>query len=349
MFSRINSFAGSVSAVEEAKGREALAHVCRLRLEDDPDYAAAVILTIIHQIKRKLLGLPVNDHLTLTIYSSEGGTGKSEFIRALLRPLGKLSANTSLGELLDDRNVALWSQYALNLDDLDESAARQRGQFRRRITQAEWTARVLGTGETRSVINNATILGTTHHRIFEIMPDRFSMRRFAELHGRETRPDDEAISAVDLADWPAIWRSVDPEGPCPIDKLGFRAILRDRQAAARVRGPVEQWLDDLAPADPSLAAHANPNGWIKASDLYERCYKPYAERNLGAEGRLSKDGFGKDLRALLRTRGARAPLEVRNGRITTEYRIVALPPERPTAPTPPTTARLLPQLGTTRH
>jgi len=351
-FAQIDFVSRKPSQSEEERGRSILEKLCSLRLNEDPKYAAAIILTIIHQIKRKILGLVVDHHLVLTICSQGGGSGKSEFIKALLGPLQAMAANTRLEELLDDRNTAIWAMYAINLDDVDESAAKQKGQFRRRISQDVWMSRILGKGDIQSVANNATVVGSTHHRIYEIMPDTFSMRRFAELFAKEAPPSAEAIDAVDHADWCAVWRSVDAEGPRPIDKLGYAAVLRARQEDARVRGPVEQWAEDITIADPGYARHVDANGWIKAGDLYEHCYKPYAARNLDAEGRLSKDKFGKLLRALLRGQGVRSRLEVQDGRNTTEYRIreaLAEKAEAPTAPKAPTVTPLLPRPGATRH
>jgi hypothetical protein len=352
IFSQIDFVSRKPSLSEEDQGRVILEKLCSFRLDEDPKYATAVILTIIHQIKRKILCLTADHHLVLMICSQAGGSGKSEFIKALLGPLQAMAANTRLEELLDDRNTAIWTMYAINLDDVDESAAKQKGQFRRRISQDVWMSRILGKGDIQSIANNATVVGSTHHRIYEIMPDTFSMRRFAELFAKEIPPSAEAIDAVDNADWFAVWRSVDAEGPRPIDKLGHAAVLRARQEDARVRGPVEQWAADITMADPGYARHVDATGWIKAGDLYEHCYQPYAALNLDAEGRLSKDKFGKLLRSLLRGQGVKSRLEVRDGRNTTEYRIREAPPmptEAPPAPKASTITPLLPRPDATRH
>lgn len=346
VFAKIDMVVRRPSPAEESAGRTALERLCELRLAEDPRYAAALILTIIHQIKRKLMGLRVDHHLVLTVYSQGGGSGKSKLCEALLSALQALAASTSLEDLLDGRSAGIWAMYAIYLDDVDETAAKSKGQFRRRISQEKWVSRVLGTGNFEAVGNNATMIMSTHHRIYEIMPDTFSMRRFGELHARETAPDVEAIEAVDNADWHAIWQSVDPEGPRPIDKLGFGATLRARQEDARVKGPVEQWMTQITEDDPGFARHVAPTGWIRGGDLFEHCYKPYADLFLGADGRLSLSKFGRDLKKLIAALGVRSPLEVREGRSTTEYRVRNVSPDQPTAPTPPTTPT--PDLGPSR-
>ena len=68
------------------------------------DFVVAVFNKFVWQVKRKIDGLPVFDHLMPVILGSQG-TGKSTLIRQLLEAIDELWVMSDFKQITDDRNI----------------------------------------------------------------------------------------------------------------------------------------------------------------------------------------------------------------------------------------------------
>jgi hypothetical protein len=84
---------------------------------DAPEFIIAVHQKFMWQIKRKVLGLPVTNHLMPVILGPQG-KGKSTFVSKLVEPLKELTLEVDFKMIEDERNVEMWSSYILFLDEM---------------------------------------------------------------------------------------------------------------------------------------------------------------------------------------------------------------------------------------
>jgi len=204
----------------------------------------AVVKHFIWQVQRKLLGLPVTDHLMI-IMSGPEGTGKSTAIAKLISPLEGVSTNVQgLGFLSDDRAFErLRRNFIVICDDIQSMEKLDGESLKGRLTDSLVTYRRLGTHVDRIVPNNATFLGSTNRAVDQIIFDSTGARRFFDLKCRTDRDNQKAHQTINQLDYTLLWGEVDPYEPSPIK--AFQKELRAAQEALRTETPVEEWLESL--------------------------------------------------------------------------------------------------------
>ena len=77
------------------------------------------------QVKRKMKGLPVHNHLWVSLQGG-AGLGKSTLVQRLTKPFGGFSVATTLGKVLDSTKEIklLSSSYILNMDEIAVNSER---------------------------------------------------------------------------------------------------------------------------------------------------------------------------------------------------------------------------------
>lgn len=218
-----------------------LAETC-FDCEFGADFVVAVFNKFIYQVKRKLRDLPVYDHLMMVILGTQG-CGKSTLVRKMIEPLHELFSDTDFRAMVDDRNIQLWRNYILFLDEMSYAAKSDLESVKHAITAETLSRRPMRSGNLIHVPQRATFIGTANAENLKMMiRDTSGMRRFGSL----TMKDKPNHAIINEMDWMLVWQSVDENGVDPMTP--FKAQLAAKAATDRTKIPVEEWLDDLDPA-----------------------------------------------------------------------------------------------------
>jgi len=207
--------------------------------EYGPDFTVAILKKFIWQVKRKMLGLPIHNHL-MPVITGPQGVGKSTFVRDyLLKPVDELTGNADFKMLEEDRNTEQWRNYVLFLDEMGYAARANIDNVKNKITAQVVTGRPMGTNSNVQYRQHATFIGCSNKELDQLIRDETGNRRFVSLR-YASKPDWSLMTDLDAY---ALWRSVDERGDDP--SIGIADKLRASQEAVREKSAVEQWLDQL--------------------------------------------------------------------------------------------------------
>ncbi|WP_426313527.1 VapE domain-containing protein [Methylobacterium fujisawaense] len=205
--------------------------------EHDADFVRAVLSKFVWQVKRKMLGLPITDHLMPVLLGPQG-VGKSTLIRDIfLKPLEEVTMNTDFSEITDNRNHDMWRFFVLFMDEMSHAGKADMDTVKNLITLPMLQRRPMGSNDVVNIRQNATFIGCSNREIEQLIRDETGNRRFAALRFSSV-PDHAAINAIDAQ---VLWQSVDEYADDPMQP--FKSVLKAKQAAWRERSQVEQWLD----------------------------------------------------------------------------------------------------------
>lgn len=219
----------------------------------------------IWQVKRKLLNLPVENHM-MPVICGTSGSGKSEAVRKLLQPLEELSVIKQLDCFKDERQYSVFSDYyVVFLDEMAKGDSTDFESMKNIITAPAITWRPLYTNRQMSIRNHATFIGTSNYELDDIIKDPTSSRRWFAIKTPE-RCDWDAVNKVD---YQLIWKSVNAYAASPI--LESFANIRLLQEASRYKTDVELFIEDIQ-------LTPTKGSFIPTYKLYER-YTQWIEEN----------------------------------------------------------------------
>lgn len=278
-----------------------LEDVLRLGLSDHNSFAieecARLVMKFIWQVKRKMLSLPVTNHIMI-IFVGAQGAGKTVLVRALCSPVEEVVASVDLKTVTDERVIDLFTQnYVGSCDELDKSERASMESLKRIITETAISRRPMRSNATVLVPQNLTFIGASNRDIGEAIIDETGSRRFVALHtiGRDDDRSPFFWDAVNSFSWLDLWRAVDPRAPDPTgDMLGR---IADVQRGERSLSNMELWLQHLRQESD---AGIWRGGFTSTADLYtqyrvwEQEFAPRAESSFGwwskAWARLARQG-----------------------------------------------------------
>ena len=272
---------------ERAAADEALLRACRAYNDDarqPAEYFAAVLRKLIWELKRKLARMPVTDHAMPILLGAQRG-GKSTLVRRILAPVAELSAPCDFGMICDARNIDLWGNHVLFLDEMSYATKADIDVVKNVITAETLTRKLLYANGLDVVRQCATLVGAANKSdLADLLRDSTGMRRFLAVHVR-AEPD---WAAAEGADWRGVWPAVDHEAEDPM--LPFADMARERQEAARERTNTELWLETLTPAslDGALGAGAR----IPAMRLFQ-AFRDWEEAFPRAQSSITR--WGRDM------------------------------------------------------
>lgn len=204
-----------------------------------PDFTILILKKFIWQVKRKMLGLPVSNHL-MPVITGPQGVGKSTFVREyLLKPVDELTGNADFKMLEEDRNTEQWRNYVLFLDEMGYAMKANIDNVKNKITAVNVTGRPMGTNSNVQYRQNATFIGCSNKELDQLIRDETGNRRFVSLR-YSSKPNWAAMTELDPY---ALWKSVDERGDDPTSTIMDK--LRESQELVREKSPVEQWVDQL--------------------------------------------------------------------------------------------------------
>lgn len=259
-------------------------------------YASALFKKFIWQVKRKMKGLPVTDHLMMVLTGPQGN-GKSTLVEKLLEPLQGCERKVNFGEITDARNIEMWSSYVLFADEMEKAAKADIEAIKNAITTDTLSRRILGSGSMTTVSQCATLIGATNGSLGSNIRDTTGMRRFGPLPtlrkpGKSGRTVDREV--INRTDFAALWRSVQVDDPDPM--LGFHDELDALQEEEREKSSAELWLDDLRVEDIG-EWHFEKDGSITAKKLYAH-FREYEAENCPGPHKLSIQQWGREVARL---------------------------------------------------
>jgi Virulence-associated protein E len=248
-------------------------------------FVVAVLNKFIWQVKRKMHGLPIFDHL-MPIILGKQGTGKSTLIRMLLDPIEEAWVPSDFKMITDDRNISLWKNFVIFMDEMGWAKKSDMDVVKNVITAESLNRRVFHTTISQEVAQNATFIGAANAgELSDILRDVTGTRRFVSLDMKD-QPDRDVINSID---WLAVWQSVDESAEDPT--IPFKAILSKVQEADRTKTPVEEWLDVLTRSE---LGHAD-NGKLRPTYLH-LSFRQFEKDHFPAIHGTSIHAFGRELR-----------------------------------------------------
>ncbi|CAO4175987.1 VapE domain-containing protein [Methylorubrum populi] len=205
--------------------------------EHDADFVQAVLSKFIWQVKRKMLGLPITDHLMPVLLGPQG-VGKSTLIRDIfLKPLEEVTMNTDFAEITDNRNHDMWRFFVLFMDEMSHAGKADMDTVKNLITLPILQRRPMNSNDVVNIRQNATFIGCSNREIEQLIRDETGNRRFAALRFK-SQPDHATINLIDAQ---VLWQSVDEHAEDPMKP--FKAVLKAKQAEWRERSQVEQFIE----------------------------------------------------------------------------------------------------------
>lgn len=179
----------------------------------DPLLAGKAIVHFMHQVKRKMADVQVDDHM-MVILRGQQRAGKTRFVERLLDPLPRGTVTSAqLSELNCTKGLfGLADRYVIFTDELEHASRTSIGSLKNFVTRAEVGFRPMGSNDRNDSRQKATLIGCTNRPVAEQIRDHTGMRRFFEIEC-DGAFDHEAVNSSDFA---GLWSSVDHREPSPL-------------------------------------------------------------------------------------------------------------------------------------
>ncbi len=221
-------------------------------IEENPSRYELVLYSLAHWIqicKKKAYGIKGLKYHNFPIVVGKQGTGKSEAVKAITRPVSELLINIDPKNVMDDRYQVSYGRAMVGfLDDLDSQPKAQQGKLKALITAEEVNPRRLYSHSTRAVPMMISFIGTSNKSINEIIYDD-EMRRFVEicmknykLPGREEL-DPDFLEIINSINYLAIWQGIDENKPCGYYLDTIREAIHEESVRNSTQDIIEEWAE----------------------------------------------------------------------------------------------------------
>lgn len=223
----------------------------------------------IWQVKSKSLGRRVVHHLMPVIFSPQQGSGKTTFVRALIRPLKELaSADALISDFADHRSGDIYGFPVVVIDDMEQLPKETVPILKSLITSERIVRRRLHTSQATSTRQKATLIGTANRPIHELVEDDTGHRRFVMMpfrNGNVAKGGEKAIwEIVSTLNYDLLWQSVDAYAASPI--LQSLEDLHVHQTRDRPLPKLLEWLFSLD-MDSEKIKRISISGGVRADKL----------------------------------------------------------------------------------
>jgi hypothetical protein len=199
-----------------------------------------VMKHFIWQVKRKLAGLPVEQHMMPVLFG-RSGAGKSVAVSRLIEPLRSVALQTSMSIFSDPFSRRAFARnFLVFFDELQGSDNTDVNTMKQIITAPVIEWRAMRSERVMSAPQNSTFIGCSNDPVCDRIKDPTSSRRFWQINCAD-QMDWQAINSIDYL---ALWRSVDENAPAPVLEH-LSDIRKIQEAEIRVKDSVEQWLEEV--------------------------------------------------------------------------------------------------------
>ena len=228
------------------------------RADTPPDVAEAHVWAMkqwIWQVKRHVLGKPVNWHVLPIFWSKENGTGKSLNLQRLLEPLAHYTRNLNVPDLGDKFGAQLFSRsYVVFLDEFVGADGADTALFKSLITGRPLEARSMYSEQGFHSVNRLSCIATSNDLPPHGFEDVSGARRLWSIHcsGEPCALNSPRAQLLDSIDIERVWAAVSSTHssvraliPSPM-----RALMeRVREDQLRARTSFEAFVEEeLEPA-----------------------------------------------------------------------------------------------------
>lgn len=238
----------------------------------------------IWQVKRKMNGLPVRNHI-MVVLTGKQGSGKSTAISSLVSPVKEYRLDLNLESLSDERHYhGLSRNFVIVCDEMQGCNKTDIETLKHIVTAESLSARKLYTNAIDTIPQNVSFLGTSNKSLDVLIKDETGMRRFFELR------------CSDMMDWSAIgslnplliWQEIDEKEP-----NGYLSSVRDdlksRQEEYRYQDSAEAYLVETSAL----------SGNLTKTRTVEELFRDYVDWCKDSENRpFDKIYFSKRMRAI---------------------------------------------------
>lgn len=252
----------------------------------DSIYDLIVMKHFIWQVKRKLAGLPVDNHIMPVVYGLSG-IGKSVAVSKLLEPLKSVALQTDMSIFSDQFGRRAFARnFVIFFDELQGSDNADINSMKQTITApvVEW--RAMRSEKTMSAPQNSTFIGCSNDLVRDRIKDPTSSRRFWQINCA-AKIDWDAINNIDYF---GLWLSVDEKSPSPLINY-LTDIRKVQEQEIRSKDVVEQWADECCEVvnfDDSA---------LTTAELYDS-FKKFCEwQNIKSFSQFQK--FARDIQKIL--------------------------------------------------
>lgn len=275
------------------------------------NHSALDILVMKHfvwQVKRKLVGLPVEHHLMPVLWG-KSGIGKSVAVSCLIEPLRAVALQTDMGIFEDQFSRRAFSRnYIVFFDELHGSDNADVNAMKQIITAPVIEWRAMRSERVMSAPQNSTFIGCSNDPVRDRIKDTTSSRRFWQINCAD-QVDWQAINSIDYL---ALWRSVDERAPAPILEQ-LNEIRKVQEAEIRVKDIVEQWIEEMC------EVVTFDESQLTTSELYESFREFCLWQNQKSFPQFQK--FARDIKRILEVFGYGAATKKTNRGTTWAIRI----------------------------
>ena len=240
-----------------------------------------ILRKFIWQVKRKIKGEIVTNHI-MPVFTGPQGTGKSTFMHRFIDPVAELSSPTDFKQLTDDRNISLFKNAILIVDEMGFANKADIETVKSIMTATELSRRPMRQNTSVNIRQDATFIGASNKELEQLIRDETGLRRFIGIQFKK-EPDWEMIKGIE---YDVIWRSIDEDSSDP--SMNSINDIQFAQEMARCKTPCEMWVKTLS---------EKQNGKRTASNWYREygIWETYHFHNK----RMDFDNWCKELRRLI--------------------------------------------------
>jgi ABC-type dipeptide/oligopeptide/nickel transport system ATPase component len=221
-----------------------------------------VVEHFIWQVKRKLMGLPVEHHMLVCFYG-KSGAGKSVAIQKLLGPVADLKLDSDFSIFNDKFSGRVWERnYVIFCDEMGDIQNTAVEKLKNIITSSRVEARAMRSDQMLSVKQNATFITASNNELRDLIHDPTSARRYFQIDCQD-KIDWNTINSLDYL---TLWKSVDEGSPCPLLPV-LDKVRTIQGSSVRAKCNIEQFLSECCE---SLEFH-------KESPTTKELYNSFAE------------------------------------------------------------------------
>lgn len=272
--------------IEIKKADEQLETVCKSLFNNNYvsiNVAKNIIKKFIWQVKRKAKGEHITNHI-MPVFTGPQGVGKSTLMYNLISPMSELSAPTDFKQLTDDRNISLFKNLILVMDEMGHADKSDIESVKSIMTAPTLSRRPMRQNNNVNIRQDATLIGASNKEIEQLIRDETGIRRFFGIRFK-VNPDWDSVKDID---WYMIWQSVDEDAADPT--LDVMDEIKEIQEASRCKTPCESWVKTLKEKDNGEKTGSN---WFSQYKIWESLH--YTRRS------MEYDAWARELRRLIAT------------------------------------------------
>ena len=248
-------------------------------------------------VKRKIAGLPTENEMMLILYG-DSGSGKSYFLRKLLRKIDELTVYTDMRVFNDKFGLRQFDRNRVMVfDELDMVGEVSVEKLKNIITSQTMSWRVMRSESLMKGRQNCSFIATTNIPVCEQIIDPTSSRRYWQL---DTLPRVD-WNRVNSICYDSLWQSIDEHGPSPISNT-LDDVSQRQSETIQAQDEIDMWVKlslveaPISESSPSSTAlyksfeeYCSGNGHKSYSSFNQFCRQLQPKlKSKGFDGRLKE-------------------------------------------------------------